>query len=170
MVCRYPSTIHHVLLTKTLWMTYPGSMDPGWVMDPGSRDPWILGYPRSDIPGVQFLTGFDSFDRTSSETPTSHETFYHFLTVWEGFFQTWYFGGPARSMGLGSRGPKLRQVLSRNGVQTSGRHCDFGVWRCLGTCPDPWIWGPGTCPGDPDIINSGSGFDQKGLSDIGASL
>ena len=70
-------------------MTYPGSMDPGIH---GSMDLWIPGTPESDIPRIQYFHGFCSFDRSSSKTPTTHETFYHFLTFWESFFRMGYFG------------------------------------------------------------------------------
>ena len=78
-------------------MTYPGSMDP-WIH--GSMDPWIPGYPKSDISRIRFWTGFGSFESPGSRTPTTHETFYHFLPVWESFFRTGYFGGLARSTTL----------------------------------------------------------------------
>ena len=61
--------------------------------------------------------------------------------------------GDPGSMDLGSRGcPVLGQVLIKKGSQTSGRHCDFGLFGCPRTCPKR---GPGTPPGDPGTMGPG---------------
>ena len=127
-------------------MTYPGSMDPGIH---GSMDLWIPGTPESDIPRIQYFQGFGSFDRSSSKTPTTHETFYHFLTFWESFFRTGYFwtlpGYPiSRDPGyLDTRYLSKQVFRHRTVIVISG---SGGVSDLVSR--DPWIHGSG----DPESV------------------
>ena len=99
MTCRDDmSTCRHVILEMTCrhvdMLMLSNDMSTCRHVD--MSDPWIHGYPKSDIPRIQSRTGFHSFDMLSSETPTTHETFYHFLSVREGFFQNGVFWGLGR--------------------------------------------------------------------------